>query len=85
MLLDLVEIAPTAAPPVCKIIDYGKIRYQQTKREKINRKATHQTKIKEIKLKPNIDTHDLETKVKHAREFIEKWSETKRWQVGNRT
>ena len=75
--LDLVEIAPTAAPPVCKIIDYGKLRYQQTKREKLNRKATHQTKIKEIKLKPNIDTHDLETKVKHAREFIEKGCKVK--------
>ncbi len=75
--LDLVEIAPTAVPPVCKIIDYGKLRYQQTKREKLNRKATHQTKIKEIKLKPNIDTHDLEVKVKHAREFIEKGCKVK--------
>ena len=75
--LDLVEIAPTAAPPVCKIIDYGKLRYQQTKREKINKKASHQTKIKEVKLKPNIDTHDLETKIKHAREFIEKGCKVK--------
>ncbi len=75
--LDLVEIAPTAAPPVCKIIDYGKLRYQQTKREKINKKASHQTKIKEVKLKPNIDTHDLEVKIKHAREFIEKGCKVK--------
>jgi translation initiation factor IF-3 len=75
--LDLVEIAPTATPPVCKIIDYGKLRYQQTKREKLNRKASHQTKIKEIKLKPNIDKHDLDTKIKHAREFIEKGCKVK--------
>ncbi len=75
--LDLVEIAPTATPPVCKIIDYGKLRYQQTKREKLNRKASHQTKIKEIKLKPNIDKHDLDTKTKHAREFIEKGCKVK--------
>ena len=72
MGLDLVEIAPKAAPPVCKIIDYGKFRYQQTKREKTNKKATHQTKVKEIKLKPNIDTHDLEIKTKRAIDFVEK-------------
>ena len=77
MGLDLVEIAPTAAPPVCKIIDYGKLRYQQTKREKMNRKATHQTKIKEIKLKPNIDKHDLDVKIRHARDFIEKGCKVK--------
>lgn len=75
--LDLVEIAPAATPPVCKIIDYGKLRYQQTKREKLNRKATHQTKIKEIKVKPNIDKHDLDVKIKHAREFIEKGCKVK--------
>jgi translation initiation factor IF-3 len=75
--LDLVEIAPTAVPPVCKLIDYGKFRYQQTKREKINKKATHQAKLKEIKFKPNIDQHDLETKIRHAREFIEKGSKVK--------
>ncbi len=75
--LDLVEIAPTATPPVCKIIDYGKLRYQQTKREKLNRKASHQTKVKEIKLKPNIDKHDLDTKIKHAREFVEKGCKVK--------
>ena len=77
MGLDLVEIAPTAVPPVCKIIDYGKLKYQQTKREKMNRKAAHQTKIKEIKLKPNIDTHDLDVKIRHAREFIEKGCKVK--------
>ncbi|MES2345013.1 MAG: translation initiation factor IF-3 [Chlamydiota bacterium] len=70
--LDLVEIAPTADPPVCKIIDYGKFRYQLTKKEKENKKAQHQVKVKEIKLKPNTDDHDLHTKTKHAREFVEK-------------
>ncbi len=70
--LDLVEISPNANPPVCKIIDYGKFRYQQTKKEKENKKAQHQVKIKEIKVKVNTDQHDLEFKLKHAREFIEK-------------
>ncbi len=70
--LDLVEIAPTAVPPVCKIIDYGKYRYQLTKKEKENKKAQHQVKVKEIKVKPNTDDHDLQTKVKHARDFIAK-------------
>jgi len=70
--LDLVEIAPNATPPVCKIIDYSKFRYQQLKKEKESKKAQHQVKIKEIKFKPNIDTHDFLTKEKHAKEFIEK-------------
>lgn len=70
--LDLVEISPNANPPVCKIIDYGKFRYQQTKKEKENKKTQHQVKIKEIKVKPNTDQHDLQFKLKHAREFIEK-------------
>jgi len=70
--LDLVEIAPNASPPVCKIIDYGKYKYQQIKKEKESRKAQHQVKVKEIKFKPNIDTHDFLTKEKHAKEFIEK-------------
>ncbi|NGX63866.1 MAG: Translation initiation factor IF-3 [Candidatus Anoxychlamydiales bacterium] len=70
--LDLVEIAPNANPPVCKIIDYGKYKYQQIKKEKESKKAQHQVKIKEIKFKPNIDTHDFLTKEKHAKEFIEK-------------
>ncbi|MBI5272897.1 MAG: translation initiation factor IF-3 [Chlamydiia bacterium] len=68
--LDLVEIAPTAKPPVAKIIDYGKFRYHQQKKEKDSKKAQVQIKIKEIKLKPNIDTHDFQTKVKHARDFL---------------
>lgn len=70
--LDLVEISPNAQPPVCKIIDYGKYRYQITKKEKENKKAQHQVKVKEVKVKPNIDQHDLDIKLKHAREFIAK-------------
>ena len=72
MGLDLVEIAPTAKPPVAKIVDYGKFRYHQAKKEKEGKKAQVQIKVKEIKLKPNIDTHDFETKVKHARDFLVK-------------
>jgi translation initiation factor IF-3 len=68
--LDLVEIAPNAEPPVCKIIDYGKYRYQMTKKEKESKKSQHQVKVKEIKIKPTTDDHDLQVKTKHAREFI---------------
>ena len=68
--LDLVEIAPNAKPPVAKIIDYGKFRYHQQKKEKDSKKSQVQIKVKEIKLKPNIDTHDFVTKLKHAREFL---------------
>ncbi len=75
--LDLVEIVPTSTPPVCKIINYGKFRYDQTKREKENKKAQHQIKVKEVKIKPNIDEHDLETKMRHAREFIAKGNKVK--------
>lgn len=70
--LDLVEIAPTAKPPVAKIIDYGKFRYALAKKEKDSKKAQVQIKVKEIKLKPNIDTHDFQTKMKHARDFLTK-------------
>ena len=70
--LDLIEIAPNAEPPVCKIIDYGKYRYQLTKKEKESKKSQHQVKVKEVKVKPNTDEHDLQTKIKHARDFISK-------------
>jgi translation initiation factor IF-3 len=70
--LDLVEIAPTAEPPVCKIIDFGKFRYQLTKKEKEQKKSQHQVKVKEIKLKPNTDEHDIGVKIRHAKEFIAK-------------
>lgn len=68
--LDLVEISSSSVPPVCKITDYGKLQYYRTKKEKEQRKAQHQVKVKEIKLKPNIDVHDFKTKVNHAREFL---------------
>jgi len=75
--LDLVEVVSTSVPPVCKIMNYGKFRYDQTKREKENKKAQHQVKVKEVKVKPNIDQHDLDTKMRHAREFIEKGNKVK--------
>ncbi len=75
--LDLVEVAANAEPPVCKIIDYGKFRYDQTKREKESKKAQHQVKVKEIKLKPNIDEHDFVTKQNRARGFLEKGNKVK--------
>lgn len=75
--LDLVEISPGSNPPVCKIINYGKFRYDQTKRERESKKSQHQVKIKEIKLKPNIGSHDLETKQEHARAFLVKGNKVK--------
>ncbi len=75
--LDLVEIVPGSNPPVCKIINFGKFRYDQTKREKESKKGRVQIKVKEVKLKPNIGQHDLETKLRHAREFIEEGNKVK--------
>ncbi len=75
--LDLVEIVPGSSPPVCKITNFGKFRYDQTKREKESKKSQHKVKIKEIKLKPNIDDHDLETKTRQARDFIVKGNKVK--------
>ncbi len=72
MGLDLIEISPNADPPVCKIIDYGKFCYQQTKREKDQKKGSVQGKVKEVKFKPNIDTNDLHVKIKRAKEFLSK-------------
>lgn len=68
--LDLVKIAPQAQPPVCKIMDYGKYRFEQTKREKEARKNQKIVDIKEIRLSLNIDTHDFNTKLNHAQKFI---------------
>lgn len=75
--VDLVEIVPTASPPVCKVIDFGKFRYDQTKREKESKKSQHQVKVKEVKVKPNIDEHDLQTKLRHARDFLSKGNKVK--------
>ena len=68
--LDLVKIAPQATPPVCKIMDYGKFRFEQAKREKEARKNQHTVEVKEIKLSLNIDTHDFNTKLKNALKFF---------------
>ena len=68
--MDLVEVAPNATPPVCKITDFGKFKYEQEKREREARKHQHSTKVKEIKLRLNIDTHDYEIKLDHMREFL---------------
>lgn len=68
--LDLVKISPQANPPVCKIMDYGKYRFEMAKREKENRKNQKVVNIKEIKLSPSIDTHDFETKLKAAVKFL---------------
>ena len=68
--LDLVMIAPKATPPVCKIIDYGKYRFEQAKREKEAKKNQRVIEIKEIRLSLNIDTHDFETKLNHAKKFL---------------
>jgi translation initiation factor IF-3 len=69
--VDLVLIAPNAAPPVCRIVDYGKFRYDQMRKEKEAKKKQHVVEIKEIRLSPNIDTNDLKTKMNAARKFIE--------------
>ena len=68
--LDLVEIAPTAKPPVCKIMDYGKYKYEQAKRDKEARKKQKTTELKEVKLRPNIEDHDFETKARNAQRFL---------------
>ncbi len=75
--LDLVKIAPQAAPPVCKIIDYGKFRFEQAKREKEARKNQRIVEIKEVRLSLNIDTHDFETKRNHALRFISEGNKVK--------
>ncbi len=68
--VDLVEVAPNATPPVCRIVDFGKYRYEQSKREKEARKHQHATKLKEVQLRPAIDPHDRQTKLNHAIEFL---------------
>ena len=75
--LDLVKIAPQANPPVCKIIDYGKFRFEQAKREKEARKNQRVVEIKEVRLSLNIDTHDFETKRNHAMRFISEGNKVK--------
>ena len=68
--LDLVKIAPAAKPPVCKIIDYGKYKYEQARKEKEAKKKQKTVEVKEVRLSPNIDTNDLNTKINNAKKFI---------------
>lgn len=75
--LDLIKIAPTATPPVCKIADYGKYQYEQLRKEKEARKKQHQVDIKEIRISPNIDTNDVNTKINSARKFLAKGDKVK--------
>ena len=75
--VDLVKIAPTAQPPVCRIVDYGKFKYEQMKREKEAKKKQHVVEIKEIRLTPNIDTNDLNTKINAARKFLKEGDRVK--------
>ena len=75
--LDLVKIAPTAKPPVCKIIDYGKYRYELARKEKEAKKKQKTVEVKEVRLSPNIDTNDLNTKVNNAKKFIQKGNKVK--------
>jgi translation initiation factor IF-3 len=74
---DLIEIVPNADPPVCKIMDFGKYRYELAKKEKLHRKHQHVMQVKEIRFHPNTDTHDFEFKVRHARAFIEQGHKVK--------
>lgn len=75
--VDLVKIAPTAKPPVCRIVDYGKFKYEQTRKEKDAKKKQKVVEIKEIRLSPNIDTNDLNTKVNAAKKFLAKGDRVK--------
>ena len=75
--LDLVKIAPTAKPPVCRIVDYGKFKYEQARKEKEAKKKQKTIEVKEIRMSPNIDTNDLNTKISAARKFLEKGDRVK--------
>jgi translation initiation factor IF-3 len=68
--LDLIEIVPNANPPVCKIVQFGKFKYEHQKKEKLARKSQQGKQLKEVQIHPNIDTHDIEFKARHAREFL---------------
>ena len=69
--LDLIEIVPNATPPVCKIMDFGKFKYEQTKKDKLQRKHQHVTQLKELRFHPSTDDHDFNFKTRHARRFLE--------------
>jgi len=69
--LDLMEVAPDAKPPVCKIVDHGKLKYEEKKKQQQSKKKQHIVKIKEIRLRPRIEDHDLMTKLNHGRKFLQ--------------
>jgi translation initiation factor IF-3 len=75
--LDLVEIAPNEMPPVCKMMDYGKFRYEQTKKDRDSRKSQKQVVIKEVRFSPKIDDHDVQTKAKMVRRFLDEGNKVK--------
>jgi translation initiation factor IF-3 len=75
--MDLVEVAPNARPPVCKLMDYGKHKYEQARKLREARKKQHNIHVKEVKLRPRIETHDLEFKMRHARRFFEEGDKVK--------
>jgi translation initiation factor IF-3 len=75
--LDLVEVSPTARPPVCRIMDFGKYKYEKNKRTKQSKKKQHVVHVKEIKLRPKTEEHDFQFKKKHAEEFLEKHNKVK--------
>jgi translation initiation factor IF-3 len=75
--LDLVEVAPNAEPPVCRVMDFGKFKYEQDQRRKESRRKATNIVIKEMKFRPKIDPHDYETKMKHVERFLEEGSKVK--------
>jgi translation initiation factor IF-3 len=75
--LDLVEVSPTAVPPVCRIMDYGKFKYQQSKKLQEAKKKQVQVQVKEVKLRPKTDEHDILFKIKHVRRFLEEGNKAK--------
>jgi translation initiation factor IF-3 len=75
--LDLVEVSPTSRPPVCRILDYGKLKYELAKKDKLAKKKQHAFQMKEMRYRPKIDEHDFNFKTKHVREFIESGSKVK--------
>ena len=77
MGLDLVEVAPMARPPVCRIMDYGKFRYEEQRKAREARKKQHHVQIKEVKMRPGIEEHDFEFKTRHARRFLEEGNKVK--------
>jgi len=75
--LDLVEVSPTSRPPVCRILDYGKFKYELAKKDKMAKKKQHSFQLKEMRFRPKIDEHDFQFKTKHVRSFIEAGSKVK--------